>query len=164
NLTLKAVRVNPATGIDLGGLNQAGSYLISYNQSFATGTVRIYGDYTVSGSTFTLDYGTETYSGAGDANIQKFLLFGPSSSTFNKGRSKIEIAPGSGLRAVGVSTAPTLVTMMGGATYYSFVDSGAFTAQYASFTNVDENGLWLNGSGPFSIKRSTFDTPGSGVG
>src|SRR6185437_14880031 len=76
----------------------------------------------------------------------------------------IEIDSSGGFHAVGVSTAPTLITMLPGAgTYYTFVDSGAFTVQYASFTNFDENGIWLSGSGPFSVNNSTFDYAGSGM-
>ena len=54
--------------------------------------------------------------------------------------------------------------MLGGSTYYTFVDSGAFTVNYASFTFMDESGIHLLNSGPFSILNSTFDYPGSGVG
>ena len=104
-----------------------------------------------------------------DANVQKKVQFGPSAnsgSTWNNnsGRSKIELASSGGFHAVGVSTAPTLVEMLGtGGTYYTFVDSGAFTVQYASFTNMDESGIQLNGTGAFSINDSTFDYSGSGV-
>src|SRR5262249_49135365 len=56
NITLRDVHVNPSPGILNSGFIQAGNYLVSYNQSFATGTVLVYGDYTVSGSTITLDY------------------------------------------------------------------------------------------------------------
>jgi len=31
--------------------------------------------------------------------------------------------------------------MTSGGTYYTFVDSGAFTVQYASFTDMDESGV-----------------------
>ena len=52
--------------------------------------------------------------------------------------------------------------MLGGSTYYTFVDSGAFTVNYASFTFMDESGIHLLNSGPFSILNSTFDYSGSG--
>src|ERR1039458_9045884 len=32
-----------------------------------------------------------------------------------------------------------------------------------SVTNMDENGIWLSGTGPFSINNSTFDYAGSGA-
>src|SRR5262249_791405 len=51
-----------------------------------------------------------------------------------------------------------------GSTYYSFVDSGTFTVQYASFTFMDENGIQLSNNGPFSINDSTFDNGGSLAG
>ena len=51
----------------------------------------------------------------------------------------------------------------GGGTYYTFVDSGAFTVQYATFTNMDENGVQLWNSGLFSINNSNFDYFGNGV-
>ena len=53
--------------------------------------------------------------------------------------------------------------MPGGGTYYTFVDSGAFTIQYASMTNMDESGVQLWNSGPFAINDSTFDYSGNGV-
>ena len=82
-------------------------------------------------------------------------------------RSKIEIASGAGFHAVGqsVSANPTLIDMMpGGGTYYTFVDSGAFTIQYASMTNMDESGVQIYfSSGVFSINDSTFDYSGNGI-
>ena len=103
-----------------------------------------------------------------DAYKQKTLQFAATTgSGFNHDRSKIEIprrAPGS--MRWGCSTAPTIITQMAsGGTYYTFVDSGAFTVQYASFTYMDESGVQLfggAGAGPWSINYSTFDYPGSG--
>ena len=242
----------------------AGSYVLSYNENdnavgAATGTAVVYGDYQVSGSTFTLDYSTNSYASAftaaqlitgsghsistvttvdgatlselitvqntsgntwtvsgsssgvlgtftcaagnssgcaftngkvnltlitgatmnvgdmlvfgtmassNDANIQKQLRFGAGASTLNNGRSKIEIASSGGFQAVGQSstTNPTLVGMLGsGGTYYTFVDSGSFVTRFSSFTNMDESGIQLNGSGPFWIADSTFDYSGNGV-
>ena len=163
---MKNAQINPAVGISASGFSQTGSYLISYNQSFATGTVRIYGDYLVTGSTLTLDYAAETYTGAGDANKPKSLYFGPANSSFNNGRSKITIDSTGGFHAVGQSAGanPTLIDMLpGSGTYYTFVDSGVFTIQYASMTDMDESGLQLNGSGPFSINNSSFDYSGNGA-
>ena len=95
-----------------------------------------------------------------DAGQQKKLQFGPAAGAYNHGRSKIEIAAGAGFHAVGQSATanPTLIDMMpGGGTYYTFVDSGAFTIQYASMTNMDESGvqIWYS-SGVFSVNNSTF--------
>ena len=45
NLTLYGAQVNPSVGISTAGFSQTGTAPISYNQNFATGTVRIYGDY-----------------------------------------------------------------------------------------------------------------------
>ena len=50
-----------------------------------------------------------------------------------------------------------------GGTYYTFVDSGPFTVQYSSFTNMDEMGVQLWNTGPFFIHDSTFDYSGNGV-
>ena len=79
-----------------------------------------------------------------DQNAQKKLQFGPAGA-FNHGRSKIEIGNTSGFHAVGQSAVanPTLIDMMSGGTYYTFVDSGAFTIQYASMTNMDESGVQI---------------------
>src|SRR5882672_5526407 len=51
-----------------------------------------------------------------------------------------------------------------GATYYTFVDSGAFTASYSTITHIDGNGLWLNGTGGISLSTVTFDLLGSASG
>jgi len=164
-VTFKESQVNPAPGVSTAGFTQSGSYLLSYNQDYATGTVRIWGDYKVSGSTFTLDYASTTYSGAADANKPKQLLFGASAAGFNNGRSKLEIAAGAGFHAVGQPGSPTLIDWLNsGNTYYTFVSSGAFTVQYASFTHMDESGIQLSSSGasgPWSINNSTFDYVGS---
>jgi len=69
-LILKNTRVNPSSGINLTGFNQTGNYLVSYNQDFSTGTVRVYGDYTVTGSTLTLDYNTNLYASTATAPKQ----------------------------------------------------------------------------------------------
>src|SRR5439155_9302242 len=100
-----------------------------------------------------------------DTNRQKKLYFGASASGFHNARSKITIAPGAGFHAVGQSATanPTLIDWLdSSSTYYTFVDSGAFTVQYASFTHMDESGIQLWNSGPFSINNSTFDYVGSG--
>src|SRR6202023_3025923 len=94
-----------------------------------------------------------------DTLTTKKLQFGKAataSSTWNAntGRSKIEISTGAGFHAVGQVGNPTLIDWINsGSTYYTFVDSGMFTVQYASFTNMDENGIWLSGTGPFSINN-----------
>ena len=107
-----------------------------------------------------------TLAASSDLNQQKKLQFAAiTGSGFNNGRSKIEIGNTSGFHAVGVSTAPTSITMLtSGGTYYTFVDSGAFTVDFASMTNMDESGvqLWYS-SGVFSINNSTFDYSGSGI-
>ena len=36
--------------------------MLAYNLNYATGTVRIYGDYAVSGSTFNLNYASHLYA------------------------------------------------------------------------------------------------------
>jgi len=46
--------------------------------------------------------------------------------------------------------------MMTGSTYYTFVDSGAFTVNYSSISHVDEQGIQLSFGGPFSINNSTL--------
>src|SRR5262249_19243132 len=60
-------RINPAGGIATAWLNQSGNYVVSYNQDFATGTVKVYGDYAVSGSTLTLDYASQVYASTATA-------------------------------------------------------------------------------------------------
>ncbi|MDO8805380.1 MAG: NosD domain-containing protein [Elusimicrobiota bacterium] len=249
-LTLKGTRVNPAFGVSTAGLNTAGSYLLSYNQDADTGTVRIWGNYKLAGSTLTLDYATQLYAstatapklmrGTGhsitdiqlynttpselvtvkhaggnvwtvtgsssgfldtvtcaagstnnfsyaslrftltvggtlnlgdtldfvtmaasnDANKQKKLLFGYSATGYNNGRSKLEIADTGGVVLKGNpdGTANTLIdTIAGNSTYYLFVDSGAFTASYSSFTNMGPGGIQVNGNKGFSLGYSNFD-------
>src|SRR5207249_4037350 len=82
-----------------------------------------------------------------DANVQKQLLFAVSSSTFNNGRSKLTIAPSGGFKLTGQpSNYSVMDKLASGGTYYTFVDSGAFTVSYASMTNMDESGLQLAGN------------------
>lgn len=165
NLTLKNALVYSTNSVDTTQFTSSGTYLLSYNQNFSTGTVLLYGDYRLSGPTMRLDYNAETYTGAGDQFVQKKLLFGPSASSFDNGRSKITLDNKSSFHAVGVSTAPTLISWINSsATYYTFVDSGVFTVEFASFTNMDENGIQLSGTGAFSINDSTFDATGAQTG
>src|SRR5262249_15443248 len=70
---------------------------------------------------------------------------------------------GAGLVLTGASGTPTTIDMLTGGTYYTLVDSGAFTVNYATFSNVDEQGVQLSFGGPFSINNSTFDYAGSGA-
>lgn len=256
SLTLRNVRVNPSVGIHATEFNSSGEYYLSYNQDYATGTVLMQGHYTVSGSTFTLNYSTPLYlpsattpkqmrgtsgnmtvvsvsstavsqlitldyragawhldgsvsgadmitaftgdlaavpvpsnnphfyltynvpsapvsgerwdfvilAGSNDAAVQKKLKFGAVANALNSGKSKWIVAPNAGFMAVGVSTAPTLIDWMNSsATYYSFVSSGAFTVQYATFTNMDENGLRLSGSSGIHMNNVTFNYSGSGI-
>ncbi|MFH1724688.1 MAG: right-handed parallel beta-helix repeat-containing protein, partial [Elusimicrobiota bacterium] len=62
DLILKAARINPAVGISTAGFNREGNYLLSYNQDFDTGTVRVWGDYPLLGSTLTLDYSAQLHA------------------------------------------------------------------------------------------------------
>ena len=138
NLTLKNSQVNPNPGVYASGFAKPGSYLLSYNQDYDTGTVRIWGDYTISGSTFTLAYTSETYTGGGDANMPKKLYLGPAASGLNNGRSKITIGTTGGFVLKGVSSGAVTMDMLpSGGTYYTFVDSGALTLAYAIVRNAD---------------------------
>ena len=259
-LTFKGVRVNPAVGISTAGMSVEGTSLISYNQDADTGTVRIWGNYQLAGSTLTLDYATQLYAsnatvpklmrGTGhsaavsytsdlyavsqlitityrsgawhvdgsstgadmktftgtqvnmpvpadnsqfnlnfaqegspqegdivdfvltaaskDANTQKKLLFGPAASSFNSGRSKLEIDATGGIILHGKSdgSANTLVDRLSpsASTYYTFVDSGAFIAEHSSFANMDSDGVQLSGTKSVDISSSTFDYLGFASG
>lgn len=54
NIELRNVRMNPSVGISTSGLNSSGRHIVSFNQNQDTGTVRIYGDYLVSGTDLSL--------------------------------------------------------------------------------------------------------------
>ncbi|MCX5786277.1 MAG: fibronectin type III domain-containing protein [Elusimicrobia bacterium] len=257
-MVLKGVRINPLAGVSADGMDVDGASLISYNQDFDTGTVHIWGNYRLAGSTLTLDYtsrlyvstntapklmrgvghsitavatddaatlselitvkhtggnswtvtgsssgvlGTFTQSISGyhdfadsskvhfrltvggtlnvddmldfvtvaasnDVNRQKKLLFGPAASSFNNGRSKLEVdlAGGIVLRGTTDGSFPTIVDWLSSAsTYYTFVDSGAFTAVYSTFTNMDPAGIQLSGNKGVAISSSAFDLAGQGT-
>ena len=57
SLILKNSWVNPAAPIDTTGIDSTGTYVLNYS----TGIVQVYGDYTVSGATWTFDYATQLY-------------------------------------------------------------------------------------------------------
>ncbi|MFH2203946.1 MAG: right-handed parallel beta-helix repeat-containing protein [Elusimicrobiota bacterium] len=244
---LRSSRVNPASGISTSGFNDQLKLLVSWNQDYDTGTLRLFGhvplDDTLtigyadaltgptttqarltrgSGNFLTVcsidaasavsqivyatkvganwevrgsssgymgiaavascpgtDFGqfrlsvTESapsegdrmdlllLAGTNDANRQKRLLMGPADPAYNEGRSKFEVQPGGGLVLSGQPGYPTIMDRIdSGATYYSFVSSGSFTAVNSSITNVDYNGVWLSGAGPVVIATSTFDQMG----
>src|SRR6185437_4986037 len=73
NLTLKRTLLY-TPGIIANDFNAANTYLLSYNENdnntgISTGTAAVYGDYKVSGSTFTLDYSTYTYEASATSPI-----------------------------------------------------------------------------------------------
>ncbi len=98
-----------------------------------------------------------------DPGIGKKMTFGPVAPSLNNGRSKITIDPTGSFELSGTMSNPSVMGGLdAGSTYYSFVDSGTFIVRYASITNMDEQGIWLSGSGPFAIEHSTFDFSGTG--
>jgi len=93
-----------------------------------------------------------------DASQQKKLLVGPAAAPFNQGKSRIVVEPDGGVVLLGAPGYPTLLDRLNGSsTYYTFIDSGAFTAHYASMTNMDSSGLQLSGSAGVDLATSTFD-------
>ncbi|MBI4052399.1 MAG: right-handed parallel beta-helix repeat-containing protein, partial [Elusimicrobia bacterium] len=98
-----------------------------------------------------------------DSNRQKKLLFGNSAPTFRGGRSKLSIDPTGGFQLVGIPSNYSLMERLNtSSTYYTFVDSGAFTLAYSTVNYADELGLQLSGSGPVFLATSTFDQAGQG--
>src|SRR5439155_11112041 len=84
---------------------------------------------------------------------------------FNNGRSKITIDSAGGFVLKGQAGGPysAMDMLSSGGTYYTFVDSGAFTVFYSSISNTDESGVQLTGSGGVSLTTSSFDTAGEGL-
>ena len=259
SLIMKNTKVNPTVGISSASFNKAAMSLISYNQDSDTGSVRIWGDYSVSGSTFTVDYSTYLYTSqtlnmkvmkgselasnftinstndlyavsqlisiqydganwivtgsstpgtlctipvnsnadcggsnaqfhltignttpatgdradfaliaaSNDAGLQKRLLFGPSATAFNNGKSRFVIDSTGGFVIKGDTTTntPSLIDWIAsGSTYYTFTDSGAFTASIATITHTANGGIWLNGSKGISLSTVTFDLAGVPAG
>lgn len=254
SVILKNVQTNTAVGVSTAGLVGYGRNYISFNENLATGTVRVYGDYGIDGTTLTLDFAAGLYpstatparvvfgdsvtgaavnstsdnaavtqsirityqssdalwhvvgavsgelgtlppgggtadfpsgtpqfnltlsaSGAldgdrvdfalvaasGDAGRQKKLLFGRGADEYRGGRSQLTVAPSGGLVLRGTTTLPTVTDRIDAAVpYYSLVSSGAFSAAYASMTNMDSSGLQLSGSAGVLISTSVFDFMG----
>lgn len=257
SLILRDGLLNPSVALSIAGF-RAGNWLLSYGQNGAAGTLRLWGDYALGGSTLTLDNSSRLYSsyatqpklmrGSGhsitglvtddasarpeiitveneggdlwrvygsssgllgtfaagplasysfsapgfgftlnvggtpaagdaldfatsaasdDAGLPKKLLFGPASGSFNGGRSKLEIAPSGGIALLGGTDGSgyTVVDRLDpSSTYYTIVDSGAFTAEHSSFTNMDHAGIQLSGAGGVSISSCSFDYLGYTAG
>ncbi len=257
SLTLDGSWVNASAPVSTAGF-KAGSWLLSYGQNGSSGTLRLWGDYAIAGSTLTLDrsarlyssfstapklmrggghsitglatddasarseivtvedeggdlwrvygsssgvlgsftagpYSSYAFSGPGlsftlnvggspaagdaldfatvpasdDAGLQKKLLFGPASGSYNNGRSKLEIASSGGISLLGGADGSgyTVVDRLDpSSTYYTLVDSGAFTAEHSSFTNMDQDGIQLSGAGGISISSCSFDYLGYASG
>lgn len=251
NLVMKDARVNTQVGMFVTGFDDPAKNLLSYTQNYATGTLRIHGDYVLNSGGLTLDRASRLYgasattpkimrggslasvtvdavydaaavsqlvtvqfdaadsqwhvsgltdgelgtlpAGGGtadfpsgspqfrltlsatgekngdradfaliaaspDAGFRKRLLFGDSASGFRGGRSKLTIGPGASFVLRGIEGEPAVMDRLdASSTYYTFVDSGAFTAEYSSMTNMDSGGLHLSGSGGVEISTSNFD-------
>jgi len=95
-----------------------------------------------------------------DKDRQKKFLFGPAAPGFREGRSKMAMKDTGGFEFIGEPGYPTVVDTLPGATYYTLVDSGAFTAIHSSFTNMYGNGIQLSGNKGVFIATSTFDSMG----
>src|SRR5262249_25613412 len=59
-LVLKNSLLNPSPGIRIAGFTSTGTYVVNYSTN--SGVVQVYGDYQVSGSTFSLDFVANLYS------------------------------------------------------------------------------------------------------
>src|SRR5207302_10006416 len=79
--TVKNTLISASGGIDTTGFARAASYLLSFNQTYATGTARLYGDYQLSGSTLTLDYASQLYTST--ATTPKLMRGTSHSATVN---------------------------------------------------------------------------------
>jgi parallel beta-helix repeat protein len=100
---------------------------------------------------------------SGDAGVAKRILFGPSDSAYNGGRSSLRV--GGGLTLRGTAALPCVIDRFDGASpYYSVQSTGPFTMIYSSVTNTDENGIQLSGAGPVVLTSSSFDWAGVGAG
>src|SRR5262249_20657035 len=104
------------------GLGQ-GASLISYNQDYDTGTVRVWGDYALSGSTLTLDYASSLYQASAFGPILVYNQNGlaqTSSVTISGINNAYAISQaititynGTGWDVTGSSTPGTLCTISG---------------------------------------------------
>lgn len=97
-----------------------------------------------------------------DSGVQKKLSFakvGPNPGS----SSRLTIPSGRIFQAIGDPSNPTLIDWVGaGATYYSIVSSGDFTAQYATFTHLASAGIEFTGNSSIEISSVTFDFAASG--
>ncbi|MBI4056003.1 MAG: right-handed parallel beta-helix repeat-containing protein [Elusimicrobia bacterium] len=104
-----------------------------------------------------------TVGASQDQNVMKRVLLGGAGPGFNQGRSKLTIDPSGGFKLLGTVLYPSIMDRLdSSSTYYTFVDSGAFTLAYSTITNFDENGVQLSGSASLSMSSSTFDFAGQG--
>jgi len=88
---------------------------------------------------------------------------GNNDGTFNSGRSRLGVDATGGLVLRGISGTPTLFDRLDtNSTYYTFIDSGAFTMEFANATNMDFNGIQLASNCVVSLASSTFDNLGFG--
>ncbi|MBI5597448.1 MAG: VCBS repeat-containing protein [Elusimicrobia bacterium] len=97
-----------------------------------------------------------------DSGVQKRILFSDTNGAVNGGRSRLRAGPAQPLSFRGVPGYPTVLDRLNaGATFFTLVASGPFTAEHASFTNLDQNGLQLQFFGQdVVIATTTFDHMG----
>ncbi|MDE2291995.1 MAG: hypothetical protein KGL53_07925, partial [Elusimicrobia bacterium] len=98
-------------------------------------------------------------AGTGDSAAKKRLLFGPAAPSFNGGKTRLLVSPSGGIGFAGNSSSWTVVDSLNpGTLYYTFIDSGSFSAVYSSFTHMDSQGIQL-ASTTVLMSTSSFDAP-----
>jgi hypothetical protein len=101
-------------------------------------------------------------SSSQDAGVQKRLFFDSGYTGVNGGKSRLSTAPGVSVVLRGQPGVPVLVDRS--SIYYSFVSSGAFTAEHVSFQGLDSQGLQLSGNEGVVLASCTFASLGLTAG
>ncbi|MBI4835426.1 MAG: right-handed parallel beta-helix repeat-containing protein [Planctomycetes bacterium] len=145
-------------------IDKTGDWVISQKHDQAAGTTVIWGDYSpAAGATLKFNYADESYTGAGDQNVQKTVLIGPSSIVAFGNRSRLQIPATSVLQmkgGVGLAQA-TLVSATAAAGYFYVIGvSGTIDANNVKISGPAVGGIYVPSTGTLAdFNNITFTNP-----
>ncbi|MFA5794083.1 MAG: right-handed parallel beta-helix repeat-containing protein [Candidatus Brocadiia bacterium] len=128
--------------------DRPGNSVILRKYNGVLGATVFAGDIVIAG-TKKFNYAEETYTGDGDANVQKRIYLDQAAAGFNSGKSRIKVPAGAELQIAGTAAYPTIFTKLSESPnpWSLLIDGGTITATYATFGYLDADGANFGNTG-----------------